>query len=228
MVSAMASALAHEINQPITAARAHARSIQQILRGTTPDLPRADRNLTTLVSQIDAAGDIVRRIREFLHSGPIMGDVDVRGTLEDAIVLIRPEAASAQISVDLVVEDNLPLLRGDRDQLQQLILNLVRNSIEAIAGAEMRGRRVRVAAQRSNGPSVLAITVWDNGPGIATDVAARLFEPLTTSKRGGLGLGLCICWSIVAAHGGRISLEATGAEGTEFRVTLPFNSAEPA
>ena len=77
-------------------------------------------------------------------------------------------------------------------------------------------------------PSDLAITVWDNGPGIATDVAARLFEPLTTSKRGGLGLGLCICWSIVAAHGGRISLEATGTEDTEFRVTLPFNSAEPA
>ena len=124
LVSAMASALAHEINQPITAARAHARSVQQILRGTTPDLPRADRNLTTLVDQIDAAGDIVRRIREFLERGPIMGDVGVRGMLEDALVLIRPEAASAQISVDLVVEDNLPLLRGDRDQLEQLILNL--------------------------------------------------------------------------------------------------------
>ena len=227
LVSAMASALAHEINQPITAARAHARSVQQILRGTTPDLPRADRNLTTLVNQIDVAGNIVRRIREFLQRGPLMSDVDIRGMLEDALVLIRPEAASAQISVDLVVEDNLPLLRGDRDQLEQLILNLVRNSIDAIAGAEMRGGRIRVAAQRSK-PSHLAITVWDNGPGIATDVAARLFEPLTTSKPGGLGLGLCICWSIAAAHGGRISLEATGTEDTEFRVTLPLNSAEPA
>jgi signal transduction histidine kinase len=227
LVSAMASALAHEINQLITAARAHARSVQQILRGTTPDLPRADRNLTTLVNQIDVAGNIVRRIREFLQRGPLMSDVDIRGMLEDALVLIRPEAASAQISVDLVVEDNLPLLRGDRDQLEQLILNLVRNSIDAIAGAEMRGGRIRVAAQRSK-PSHLAITVWDNGPGIATDVAARLFEPLTTSKPGGLGLGLCICWSIAAAHGGRISLEATGTEDTEFRVTLPLNSAEPA
>ena len=92
----------------------------------------------------------------------------------------------------------------------------------------MPGGRVRVAARRSDGPSDLAIIVWDNGPGIATDVAAHLFEPLTTSKPGGLGLGLCICWSIAAAHGGRISLEATGTEDTEFRVTLPFNSAEPA
>jgi C4-dicarboxylate-specific signal transduction histidine kinase len=227
LVSAMASALAHEINQPITAARALARSIQQILRGTTPDLPRADHNLTTLISQIDVAGDVVRRIREFLQRGPIMGDVDVPGLLEDALVLIRPEAASAQISVDVVVEDNLPRLRGDRDQLEQLILNLVRNSIDAIAGAEMRGGRIRVAAQRSHGPSDLAITVWDNGPGIATDIAAHLFEPLTTSKPGGLGLGLCICWSIAAAHGGRISLEGTGAEATEFRVTLPLDSAVP-
>jgi signal transduction histidine kinase len=228
LVSAMASALAHEINQPITAARAFARSTQEILRGTTPDLPRADRNLTTLVSQIDVAGNIVRRIREFLQRGPIMGDVDVRGMLEDVLVLTGPEAASAQISIDLVVEDNLPRLRGDRDQLEQLILNLVRNSIDAIGGGEMRGGRIRVAAQRSNGTSDLAIIVWDNGPGIATDVAGHLFEPLTTSKPGGLGLGLCICWSIVAAHGGRISLEATGAGGTEFRVTLPSNSAEPA
>jgi two-component system sensor kinase FixL len=228
LVSAMASALAHEINQPITAARALARSIQQILCGTTPDLPRADRNLTTLISQIDVAGNIVRRIREFLQRGPLMSDVDVRGMLEDLLPLIGPEAASAQISVDLVVEDNLPPLRADRDQLEQLILNLVRNSIDAIAGAGMRGGRIRVAAQRSNGPSDLAITVWDNGPGIATDVAAHLFEPLTTSKPGGLGLGLCICWSVAAAHGGRISLEATGAGATEFRVILPFNSAEPA
>jgi two-component system, LuxR family, sensor kinase FixL len=228
LVSAMASAFAHEINQPITAARALARSIQQILCGATPDLPRADCNLTNLISQIDVAGDVVRRIREFLQRGPVIGDVDVPGLLEDALVLIRPEAASAQISVDVVVEDNLPLLRGDRDQLEQLILNLVRNSIDAIAGAEMRGGRIRVAAQRSHETSDLAVTVWDNGPGIATDIAAHLFEPLTTSKPGGLGLGLCICWSIAAAHGGRISLEGTGAEDTEFRVTLPFNFAEPA
>ena len=77
-------------------------------------------------------------------------------------------------------------------------------------------------------PSDLAITVWDNGPGIATDVAARLFEPLTTSKPGGLGLGLCICWSIVAAHGGRVWLEATAAGATEFRLSVPFKSAEAA
>jgi two-component system, LuxR family, sensor kinase FixL len=228
LVSAMASALAHEINQPVTAARALARSVQHILSGTTPDLPRADHNLTTLVSQIDAAGNVVRRIREFLQRGPLMGDVNVRGLLEDVLVLVGPEAVAAKVRVELEVEDNLPPLRGDRSQLEQVILNLIRNSIDAIVGAEVRSGRIRLAAQRSNRPSELLISVRDNGPGVSADVAARLFEPLTTSKRDGLGLGLSICGSIAAAHGGRIWLEVTGADATEFRVTVPLKSVEPA
>ena len=207
LVSAMASALAHEINQPITAVRALARSVQHLLRGGTLDLTRVDHNLTMLVSQIDAAGSIVRRVREFLHRGPLMGDVDVRGLLDGVLVLIGPETVSAQVSVDLVVEDNLPPLRGDREQLEQVILNLVRNAIESIAGAQMRSGLIRLAAQRSNRPSDVAITVWDNGPGVSADIAARLFQPLTTSKRDGFGLGLSICGSIAAAHGGRVRLE---------------------
>jgi two-component system, LuxR family, sensor kinase FixL len=223
LVSAMASALAHEINQPITAARALARSAQHILRGATPDLPRVDRNLTALVSQIDEAGNIVRRVREFLQRGrPLMSDVDVRGLLEDVLALIGPEAAAAQVSIDLAVEDNLPSLRGDRGQLEQVILNLVRNSIDAIAGAETLSGRIRLAAQRSSRPSDLVIGVRDNGPGVSADIAAHLFEPLTTSKRDGLGLGLSICGSIAAAHGGRIWLEATGGDATEFRLIVPF------
>jgi two-component system, LuxR family, sensor kinase FixL len=227
LVSAMASALAHEINQPITAARALARSIQHILAGATPDLPRADHNLTALVSHIDTAGNIVRRMREFLQRGPLMGDVDVCRLLEDVLVLIGPEAATAQVRVELAVEDSLPPLRADRSQLEQVMLNLIRNSIDAIAGARNRGGRIRLAAHRSNRPSDLVISVWDNGPGVSADVAGRLFEPLTTSKPEGLGLGLSICGSIAAAHGGRIWLEATGADATEFRMTVPFRSVGP-
>jgi signal transduction histidine kinase len=229
LVSAMASELAHEISQPITAARALARSVQQTLRGAIPDLSRADHNLATLVEQIDVAGNIVRRIREFLRRGrPLMAYVDVRDLLEDAVALIGPEAAAAQVNVDLEVENNLPLLRGDRGQLEQVILNLVRNSIDAIAVTESRTGRIQLVAHRSNQPSDLEISVRDNGAGVSADIATRLFEPLTTSKHNGLGLGLSICGSIVAAHGGRIWLEATGADATEFRVTVPFKSSEPA
>jgi len=228
LVSAMASTLAHEINQPVTAARALARSVQHLLHGASPDLSRADHNLTTLVSEIDAAGNIVRRIREFLQRGPLMGDVDVRGLLEDVLALVEQEAASADVRVDVVVEDDLPPLRGDRGQLEQVLLNLVRNSIDAISGAQMRAGHIRLTAQRSIRPSDVLISVRDNGPGISADIAARLFEPLTTSKRDGLGLGLSICETIAAAHGGRIWLEETGADATEFRVTVPFKSGRSA
>jgi two-component system, LuxR family, sensor kinase FixL len=228
LVSAMASTLAHEINQPVTAARALARSVQHLLRGATPDLSRVDHNLTTLVSEIDAAGNIVRRIREFLQRGPLMGDVDVRGLLEDVLALVEQEAASADVRVDVVVEDDLPPLRGDRGQLEQVLLNLVRNSIDAISGAPMRAGHIGLTAQRSIRPSDVLISVRDNGPGISADIAARLFEPLTTSKRDGLGLGLSICETIAAAHGGRIWLEETGADATEFRVTVPFKSGRSA
>jgi two-component system, LuxR family, sensor kinase FixL len=228
LVSAMASTLAHEINQPVTAARALARSVQHLLRDATPDLSRADHNLTTLVSEIDAAGNIVRRIREFLQRGPLMGDVDVRGLLEDVLVLVEQEAASADVRIEVVVEDDLPPLRADRGQLEQILLNLVRNSIDAILGAQMRAGHVRLTAQRSGRPSDVLISVRDNGPGISADIAARLFEPLTTSKRDGLGLGLSICETIAAAHGGRIWLESTGGDATEFRLTVPFKSRRPA
>ena len=228
LVSAMASTLAHEINQPVTAARALARSVQHLLRGATPDLSRADHNLTTLVSEIDAAGNIVRRIREFLQRGPLMGDVDVRGLLEDVLVLVGQEAAAADVRIEVVVEDNLPPLRADRGQLEQVLLNLVRNSIDAILGVQMRAGHIRLTAQRSGRPSDVLISVRDNGPGISADIAGRLFEPLTTSKHDGLGLGLSICETIAAAHGGRIWLEATGADATEFRLTVPFKSRRPA
>ena len=228
LVSAMASTLAHEINQPVTAARALARSVQHLLRGATPDLSRADHNLTTLVSEIDAAGNIVRRIREFLQRGPLMGDVDVRGLLEDVLVLVGQEAAAADVRIEVVVEDNLPPLRADRGQLEQVLLNLVRNSIDAILGVQMRAGHIRLTAQRSGRPSDVLISVRDNGPGISADIAGRLFEPLTTSKHDGLGLGLSICETIAAAHGGRIWLEASGADATEFRLTVPFKSRRQA
>jgi len=91
-----------------------------------------------------------------------------------------------------------------------------------------RDQRIRLAAQRSARPADLLISVRDDGPGVAADIAAHLFEPLTTSKRDGLGLGLSICGSIVAAHGGRIWLQESGTDGTEFGMTLPFKSGEPA
>jgi len=222
LVSGMASALAHEINQPMTAARALARAIQEILRAPKADTQRADGNLTTLVAQIDHASGVVRRMREFLRRGqPHFSTLDVKEVVQDALVLAKPDATTKRIAVELHVADALPPIFGDRIQLQQVILNLVHNAVEAIAEARRSDGCIRVSAGRGEGPAI-EIGVADNGGGVAPELA--LFAPLTSSKKDGLGLGLSICASIVQAHGGRIWLQQGDAGATEFRFSLPVQT----
>jgi len=221
LVSGMASALAHEINQPMTAARAHARTIQELLRSPNVDHARADGNLTNLVAQIDHAAGVVRRMRDFLRRGhPHVSTIDWRGMLEDTLILVRAEARAKKIQIELDLPTELSPLYGDRIQLQQVILNLVRNAMEALVGRT--DGIVRIAVRRLEEPDAIEVRVADNGPGIEAALAARLFEPLTTSKPDGLGLGLSICASIVQLHGGRIWLHSGAPGATEFRFSLPL------
>jgi signal transduction histidine kinase len=221
LVSGMASALAHEINQPMTAARALARAAQELLRAPNVNHARADGNLVNLVTQIDHAAGVVRRMRDFLRRGhPHVSTVDGRGMLVDALILVRAEATAKKIEIELDVPSELPPLYGDRIQLQQVVLNLVRNAMEALAGRT--DGIVRLAVRRLDSPAAVEVRVADNGPGIEAELAARLFEPLTTSKPDGLGLGLSICASIVQLHGGRIWLQSGAAGATEFRFSLPL------
>jgi two-component system, LuxR family, sensor kinase FixL len=229
LVSGMASALAHEINQPMTAARALARSAQHILRMPNADLARADGNLTTMIAQIDHVGAVVRHMRDFVRQGrPHVSTVDIRGVLENALMLVQADAAMKQIAIEPDAPGDLPLVYGDRIQLEQVVLNLVRNAIEAIAGTGRTDGRIRVFACRLDAPSRIEIGVADNGPGIEPALAGRLFQPLTTSKREGLGLGLPISASIVESHGGRIWLQTQAPGATEFRFSLPLEPSQAA
>jgi two-component system, LuxR family, sensor kinase FixL len=225
LVSGMASALAHEISQPMTAARALARSAQHLLRAPNGDFARADVNLTDMIAQIDHAAAVVRRMRDFLRRGrPHSSTITVRELLADALALASPEVTSKRISMTLDAPDDLPVVHGDAIQLQQVVLNLVRNAAEAINDPLMCDGRITVAARRLEAPARIEISVVDNGPGIATEVVERLFHPLTTSKTNGLGLGLSICASIVQTHGGRIWLHSGNAGATEFRFSLPLET----
>ena len=227
LVSGMASALAHEINQPMTAARALARSAQHILRMPDADLARADGNLTTMIAQIDHVGAVVRHMRDFVrHGRPHISTVDIRRMLDDALMLVRADAAMKQIAIELDVPDDLPPVYGDRIQLEQVVLNLVRNAIEAIAGTRRTDGRIRVFARGLDAPQRIEIGVSDNGPGIDRGLAGRLFEPLTTSKHEGLGLGLPICASVVESHGGLIWLQTQEVGATEFRFSLPLDRSQ--
>jgi signal transduction histidine kinase len=227
LVSGMASALAHEINQPMTAARALARSAQHILSTPDPDLPRAADNLATLIAHIDHAGGVVSHMREFLRRGrPHVSTLDMRSMLHDALSLVRAQASAHAIIIDLDVADDLPPVYADRVQLEQVVLNFVYNSIEAITGARQTNGRIRIAAARFDGPARIEISISDNGPGIRDELADRLFAPLTTSKSEGLGLGLSICAAIVESHGGRVWLHSRQKSATEFRFSLPLNTSQ--
>ncbi len=226
LVSGMASALAHEINQPLTAARALARSAQELLRKPQPDLSRADTNLASAISQADHAGGIVRRMRAFLRRGhPRVSTVDIPSVLHDAVLLARAEAEAHGIRLTVGEGRNIANIFGDTVQLQQVILNLVRNSIDAISATKNAGSIV-VGARQLSTPERVEFSVWDSGPGIDDATAQRLFEPLMTSKHEGLGLGLPICTSIVEAHGGKIWLHSGTPGATEFRFSIPIESAK--
>ena len=225
-MSGTTAALAHEINQPMTAARALARSVQQLLRAPVPDLARVDTNVVSLITQIDHAGGVVRRMRDFLRRGrPHSSTIVLGRLLSDALALAGPEAATKGVSIALDAADDDPLvIHGDAVQLQEVILNLIRNAIEAIVDARTLNGRITLVARRLEAPVRIEISVVDNGPGITAEVAERLFHPLTTSKTDGLGLGLSISASIVEAHGGRIWLQTGKAGATEFRFSLPLET----
>ena len=227
LVSGMASALAHEINQPMTAARALGRSAQHLLRTPGSDLSRADSNLSTMMNHIDHAGAIVRRMRNFIRRGhPHVSTINTRDMLEEAMTLANAEASAKRVRIDLDAPADLPDLHGDRIQLEQVVLNLVHNAVDAIATAGQSHGHIHVVARRHSAPPRIEIGVLDNGPGIEGEPVGRLFDPLTTTKQDGLGLGLSICASIMEAHGGRVWLQSSKPGATEFRFSVPLDQLQ--
>ncbi|MFD2183892.1 ATP-binding protein [Rhodoplanes azumiensis] len=235
LVSSMASALAHEITQPMTAARALARAAQHILQTPGGDVARAEANLASAIAQIDHAGAVIRRMRDFLRRGePVREPVAIGDLVADVVAIAGADARAHGVALVAEVPPGLPSVTGDPVQLQQVLLNLVRNAVEAIVSAGVDAGtapgRVRIAAARrrpspGQEPDGVEVTVADNGPGVPDDLADTLFEPLTTSKQDGLGLGLAICAAIVEQHGGQIVLASRASGATEFRIVLPIEGA---
>lgn len=225
LVTGMASALAHEINQPMTAARALARSAQHLI--SVPgggDTARAANNLGDVIAQIDHAGAIVRRMRGFLRRGsPRLSTLDVRSVLEDAVTLARSAASERNVRIVLDVDPASPQIQADHVQIQQVVLNLIHNGLDAIREGGRGEGTIMIAARPVPATGRVEISVRDDGAGLSPEVAGRLFQPLTTSKPEGLGLGLSICASIVESHGGRIWLQDSRHGSTEFRFELPVS-----
>ena len=216
----LAASLAHEIAQPIASARNNARAAQNFLDMQSPDVGEVKEALACVVGDLDRAGDIVDRIREHIKKAPPRKErFDLNAAIDEVIVLARSVMVQNGVSVAAWLADGLSPIRGDRVQLQQVVLNMVLNAVEAMGSVEVGTRELLITTEQDH--TRVLVAVRDSGPGVDPTHLERIFEAFYTTKCSGTGMGLSICRSIVAAHGGRLWAEANAARGAVFQFTLP-------
>lgn len=226
----MASTLAHEINQPLTAISNYLRGSQRLLDGMAGEAPPKLREaLGKAADQALRAGHIIRRLREFVARGESDRRVEnLAKLIEDASTLGLVGAREAGVSVSFRLDPKADAVLADRIQIQQVLVNLIRNAIEIMVETANE-RRLEIGTTAGAGTGELVeVSVSDTGTGLAPEVAAHLFQPFVTTKRKGMGLGLSICRTIVEAHGGKIWVEDRPGGGTIFRFTLRCADIEEA
>ncbi len=224
----MASTLAHEINQPLTAISNYLRGSQRLLdRLDGEPIPMLREALGKAADQALRAGHIIRRLREFVSRGESDRRIEnLAKLIEDASTLALVGAREAGIAVSFRLDPGADFVLADRIQIQQVLVNLIRNAMEIMTETSAE-RRLEIATVAAAG-DLIEVSVTDTGAGLAPEVAAHLFQPFVTTKRHGMGLGLSICRTIVEAHGGKIWVENRPGGGTIFRFTLRAATIEEA
>jgi PAS domain S-box-containing protein len=220
----LSGALAHELNQPLTAILSNAQAAQRLLAKTPVELDEVREILSDIASEDKRAGDVINRLRALMKKGEAsLLPLNLNDLANDVLELAHSELIERNVAVATRLTPGLPDIRGDRVQLQQVLLNLVMNACEAMADNNGAGSGIEVSTAR-DGNSRLRLTVADRGPGIPPDLIGRIFEPFMTTKSQGLGLGLSICQSIVAAHEGRLWVVNNADRGASFSVSLPIHA----
>jgi signal transduction histidine kinase len=220
-LGALAASIAHEVNQPLAAIVANGDANLHWLDRPAPDMAAVREGLAQMIADAERASNVVNRVRALARNKqPERIPLDLNAVIHDVVKLIGREIASHQVSLRLALAQNLPAVLGDRVELQQLIINLAINGIQAMAAIADRPRRLAIRSQRDEDGDV-AVAIEDSGNGIDPANANRLFDAFYTTKAGGMGLGLSICRAIVEAHGGRISACNSAAGGAVFSFTLP-------
>jgi PAS domain S-box-containing protein len=220
----LAATIAHEINQPIGAVRNNAHAALRFLTTDPPDLAEVREALECVVSNTYRAGEIIDGIRVQAKKAPPRWEgIALNDAIKEVIALVRGELSKNRVSIQTQLAEGLPLVHGDRVQLQQVMLNLILNAIEAMNGVDDEVRELMISSE-SSPPDGLCIAVNDSGSGVAPENRDRIFESFYTTKAAGVGIGLSICRSIVEAHGGRLWVDARESRGAVFRFTLPAHS----
>ena len=219
----MASGIAHEINQPLTAISTNAQASMRLLESNPPDTGLCVEVMERIASQAARAGEIIRQLRRFVRKEPLeRSEVDINSLVGAVVVLIRPELRRANVRLVLDLQPNLPGIAVQPIQIEQVILNLAKNAIEALN--EMpAGQRSLMIQTNLISDDLIRVTVRDTGPGLNAAILDHLFDPFVTSKPDGMGLGLSISNGIIQAHGGRLTAISPAEGGAEFSFFIPLN-----
>jgi C4-dicarboxylate-specific signal transduction histidine kinase len=216
----LTSSIAHEVNQPIAAAVTYALAARRFLSADPPNFREVDDALSLIVKEGNRAAEVVERVRALVKKVPARKDaVAINDAILEVIALTRTEAANNSVSVRTQLAEGLPRVQGDRVQLQQVLLNLIINAIEAMRDVGEEERELLICT--GNEPDGVLVEVRDTGPGLSPESLSRLFEPFYTTKPEGMGMGLSICRSIIEAHGGRLWAIPCEPHGALFQVTIP-------
>jgi C4-dicarboxylate-specific signal transduction histidine kinase len=223
----LAASMSHEIKQPIAATAANAQAGLRWLRAQPPNLDEIWQSFDRIIKDAMRAGDVINRIRGLVKNAPPCKErLQANETIREVIALVRGEAEKNGVSVRMRFADELPTVEGDRVQLQQVMLNLMMNAIEAMSAVDDGRRELVVSTDKDESGGVL-MAVSDLGPGVPSETVERLFDPFYTTKATGMGMGLSICRSIIEAHGGRLWTSPNVPRGAIFQFNLPVHSVVP-
>ena len=221
----MASALAHEVNQPLTAIASYVRAASRMLEPVEhPQMARIREIMDKAAAQAKRAGEIIRRLRDFVEKRQtVRSGESLNRVVEEAIALSLIGSAAANIKVRTIFDPVLPIVSIDKVQIQQVLVNLIRNAVESMQAVPTRILTITTAPDAG---SFVQVAISDTGPGLAEEVASRLFQPFVTTKTNGMGMGLTICHAIIEAHGGCIWATLNDGGGASFRFRLPVSAGE--
>src|SRR5580658_2720163 len=221
-IGELTASIAHEVNQPLAAVVANADACVAWLSHQTPNLSEARAAAERTTHGATRASEVIVRIRFLINKAtPEKARVQINEIIEETLALAEGQASRKDVSLTKELMPGLPAVLGDRIQLQQVILNLVMNGIEAMAGVSNRPRQLMIRSQMRDAEHVL-VSVQDFGVGVSPEVMPRLFEPFFTTRAQGMGMGLPISRSIIESHGGKLWAESTASQGSIFQFTLPI------
>lgn len=224
----LTASIAHEMRQPIGATVLNAEVGRRGLDRQPSDVEQARQAFDRIVRDNNRANDVIDRLRALVKKAPPRHeDVEISGSIREVIELTRGEVAKNEVSLKVELAQDLPSVRADRVQLQQVVLNLIINALEAMAEVSDGARELHISSAKAEPEGVLVV-VRDSGPGLPPEAAARIFEAFYTTKTEGLGMGLSICRSIIEAYGGRLWANPNEPRGAVFQFTLPAHGAPPA